>query len=801
MAQASLKKDFQRDDSAADCLPYSAHLTESIISTDAGHTMAMFALDGVAHESANADALDLLHESLEGLWRNISGADVAIWTHVIRSQISDYPGGAQPPGSFADQVDRKYRELIAGETLMGNRLYITVVIKPPRGGKIFRSSAKEDQDKRIKRLTDLLRICETSLAPYDARLLRLYEHNGHIYSAPLEVLAYLVNGYWQRILAPRERISNALATSRLVFYKDVVEMRKPAKIEGQPSVGYQAILGVKQYPSGTETGMLNALLTAPFEVVISQSFACMSRTAALSELQKHRRRMVNAGDLAESQIEEIDEGLDDLSSGRCVMGDHHLSIAVKAPSPETLEDNLAEAWAGVQAVMPGAQLAREDMASEAAFWAQFPANFQRRPRPAPITSFNFVGFASLHNYPMGRRTGNQWGPAVMLLKTVSSGPYYLNFHQPIDRQRYGETGDPDEGSSQRVPGNTLVIGPTGSGKTVAAGMALTMGEKFGGPRMIFDKDRGLEILIRALGGTYLPLKVGEPTGFNPFQQPDSNNYRQFLYRLVGKLVAQSVTVDVHKERDIVSAIDRTMGDLPFEHRRLQAVKQTATDPDVIDALDKWTAGGENAWVFDNTTDDLDLSEGRLFGFDVTEFLKINDLRTPIVMYVMERMRALLQGQRFICWMDEFANLLRDPEFDGPVQDLLETIRKLNGVMLLSCQSPTQVVESRIASSVIEQTATMILYPNPSADKDHLRSLSLSEREIELVTGNDDMPIGSRRMLVKQGQQSVVTELDLRGFSDELAVISGTAENVGIMHECRREHGEDDWLTHFYERRV
>lgn len=259
-------------------------------------------------------------------------------------------------------------------------------------------------------------------------------------------------------------------------------------------------------------------------------------------------------------------------------------------------------------------------------------------------------------------------------------------------------------------------------------------------------------------------------------------------------------MDVAKERDIVSAVDRTMTDLPFEHRRLQSVKQTCTIAENIEALDKWTAGGAYAWVFDNNTDELDLSDGHLFGFDVTEFLKIDELRTPIVMYIMERMRSLLQGERFICWMDEFANLLRDPEFDGPVQDLLETIRKLNGLMLLSCQSPTQVIESRIASSVIEQTATMLIYPNPKADKEHLRQLSLSEREIQLVTGNDEMPVGSRRMLIKQGNQSVVAELDLQGFSDELAVISGTAENVAVMEECRRQYG-DDWLAHFYEERV
>jgi hypothetical protein len=38
-------------------------------------------------------------------------------------------------------------------------------------------------------------------------------------------------------------------------------------------------------------------------------------------------------------------------------------------------------------------VAREDLALEAAFWAQLPGNFPVRPRKAPITSRNFAAMA------------------------------------------------------------------------------------------------------------------------------------------------------------------------------------------------------------------------------------------------------------------------------------------------------------------------------------------------------------------------------------------------------------------------
>ena len=78
--------------------------------------------------------------------------------------------------------------------------------------------------------------------------------------------------------------------------------------------------------------------------------------------------------------------------------------------------------------------------------------------------------------------------------------------------------DPD-GGSRKDTGHTFICGPTGSGKTVFIGFLVAMLERQGATQVIFDKDRGLEILVRALGGEYLPLRNGVPTGFNPLQLP------------------------------------------------------------------------------------------------------------------------------------------------------------------------------------------------------------------------------------------------------------------------------------------
>ena len=58
---------------------------------------------------------------------------------------------------------------------------------------------------------------------------------------------------------------------------------------------------------------------------------------------------------------------------------------------------------------------------------------------------------------------------------------------------------------------------------------------------------------------------------------------------------------------------------------------------------------------------------------------------------------------------------------------------------------------------------------------------------------------SRVMLIKQSKQSVFTVMDLYGFDDELAVLSGTAENVEILHRTMKEVGSEEpdvWLPVF-----
>ncbi len=142
-----------------------------------------------------------------------------------------------------------------------------------------------------------------------------------------------------------------------------------------------------------------------------------------------------------------------------------------------------------------------------------------------------------------------------------------------------------------------------------------------------------------------------------------------------------------------------------------------------------------------------------------------------------------------CW--------RIPPSQGFAKDGPKTWRKLNGVMCLATQSPSDVLESSISRTLIEQTPTKIIFPNADANwREYTEGFGLTEREYRLI--KDRLEPGSRMFLVKQGHHSVVCELDLKGFDAELAVISGRAQQLEQMRQMMSAVGPDPavWLPLF-----
>jgi type IV secretion system protein VirB4 len=811
----------RREITAAQRIPYAAHVAPSVISTVFGDYIQVFRLGGASFETSDDEQLNNWHERLNVLWRNIASPNVALWTHVIRRRAKvSIPERAESTQSrrangFACRLYARYGLKVGDQTLMLNELYLSLLYRPMAGvatGFLSRALARAQRDGQCVELEDSLDACEklsqtvaASLARYEPEKLGSYRHGDIWCSSLLEYLGLLINGEPQRMPLPRGPLSQALASSRLYFGTEAIEYRSPSETR----VG--AMLGIKEYPTPTVVGMYDRLLSAPLAFVLTQSFTFLSKGAGQALLQRQFNRMANAGDFAVSQAAELKDALDSLTSNEFVMGEHHFSLQLISDVPDSgnreagavrlkaLNDQVALACSLLADT--GMLVAREDLALEAAFWAQLPGNFPFRPRKSPITSRNLAAMAPFHNYPLGRADGNHWGEALTVLVTGARSPYYFSLHA-------SDPGDP-VGGSRKDTGHTLICGPTGSGKTVFIGFLIAMLARQGVTQVVFDKDRGLEILVRALNGEYFPLKNGEPTGFNPLQLPATPFNVEFLKIWLGELAGMPSRGGGHhvpiarEQADLEQALRGTLA-LEVSARRLSRLVEflDPTDPEGLYArLAPWCAGsrGAYAWAFDNPLDTLvaRMTGRSVIGFDVTEFLDHPLTRPAITLYLFHVVRQLLDGRKLVCWMDEFWRLVADPAFAGFAKDGPKTWRKLNGVMCLATQSPSDVLESSISRTLIEQTPTKIIFPNAEANsREYTEGLGLTDREFRLI--KDRLEPGSCMFLVKQAHHSVVCGLDLRGFDAELAVISGRASQLAKMQEVIAAAGADpaNWLPLF-----
>ena len=676
-------------------LPFTRHVTPEVIASSTRALITCIRCEGVSFETADAVDLNDLHGKLNLALRNIADERLAIWTHVIRSRDETYPEGTFR-SAFARDLDAAYRAQLLRTELFRNDLILTLVWHPGRDaaeraaaffarlGKAGRSGAEVDTE-ALKKLEDVARDLIAALERYGPHRLTLYQREGLVFSEPMEFLHELIAG--ERLPMPLVHgpIGPALYTNRLIFGREALEIR------GAGGSRYAGMLGLKEYPASTKPGMFDGLLSLPFELIVSQSFAFLSKADAKTVLTRKQNQLLSSNDPAASQIGDLSQALDDLESNRFVMGDHHLSVLVRAEDPKALLGNMSQARRTI--ADGGAVVAREDLGLEAAFWAQVPGQFKYRARSGALTSRNFAALSPFHTYPSGQANENLWGPALALLKSTSGSPYHFSFH----------VGD---------LGNTFVCGPSGSGKTVFITFALAQAEKFGCQLVLFDKDRGAEIFVRAVGGAYLSLKSGVPTGCAPLKALELTPANlAFLGQLVRKLVSvDGRPLSVADESRINSGL-AAMCDLPREERSLSALRVFLgqRDPEGIGArLERWCKGGSLGWVLDADEDSISL-DALALGFDMTDVLDHAAVRTPLMMYLFHRVEGLIDGRRIVIAIDEFWKALGDEAFRALANDGLKTIRKKNGVMVFGTQSPRDALASPIAHTIVEQCPTQVFF--------------------------------------------------------------------------------------------
>jgi len=250
--------------------------------------------------------------------------------------------------------------------------------------------------------------------------------------------------------------------------------------------------------------------------------------------------------------------------------------------------------------------------------------------------------------------------------------------------------------------------------------------------------------------------------------------------------------------DAAYANDSSLRRLRFFRELLSGARRPRPG-DLADRLSPWIEDGEHGWLFDNVDDRLDVTT-RVMGFDMTALLENPRLRTPVMMYLFHRIEERLDGQPTIILIDEGWKALDDEVFAARIRDWLKTLRKRNALVGFATQSARDALDSRIATALVEQTATMIFMPNAKARaEDYCNGFGLTEHELALIRS---LPSHSRAFLVRQPDASVVVRLDLSGAPEVLTILSGRESTVRRLDLLREAVGDDpaDWYPALTGRR-
>jgi type IV secretion system protein VirB4 len=797
--RAARKKDTQlgriaeREVKASSFIPYSRHFDDTTLKTKAGYLLKVIKIEGLPFETADQTDLNTRKNIRATLLRGISNSRFAVYHHTIRRRVSD-----KLPGLFENDwcrnLDNEYQEKLSQKNMFVNEQFITIVRRPPQSkigimanisGTIFSSvdrSARQQKDiENLRAINEAVNNILSTLEPYKPRVLKVVDTENGSFSEPLSFLSYLVNLEDKPIRLPACSIADYLPEKRLSFGRETFELRGAASSD----VKLGAVLSVKEYDNATGPGMLDSFLRLPHEFILTQSFGFVDRQTSLSAMNEAERKMIASEQGAESLIVDIQEAKNDLSSGKSSFGEHHISLTVFADNKDQLDKSISDSLSAFTNL--GLICVREDVNLEPAFWANLPANFNYISRRSLISNRNFASFASLHTFPAGSKQDNHWGSAITRLETTSGTPYWFNFHE-------------------RDVGNFTVIGPTGTGKTVLLTFLMAQAQRLKPRSIYFDKDRGAEIFIRAIGGEYTLVSPGKPTGLNPLQLEDTPKNRGFLRDWLQLLVSgdshQRLT---SKEVDIISDAVNANFEAPPENRRLRYIAELLAGygaeqgSSLGEKIAKWHSKGERAWLFDNEQDTLALDNSTI-GFDLTSILDDKISRAPWLLYIFHRIDELLNGEKTIIMLDEGWKMLDDPVFTARIKDWMKTIRKQNGILGFATQSVRDALNSEVGDTIIEQSFTQIFLPNNKAsEEDYCKGFGLTQQELMIIR---ELTPESRCFLIKHGTDSVIAKLDLNNMDDFIAVLSGRTETVKLLEEIMKDKGKspEDWLDTFLERR-
>ncbi|MET1416636.1 type IV secretion protein [Roseibium sp. HPY-6] len=755
--QSLIDKSVDAPESLSAHLPFLSQINDQTIMLRDGDLMTSFAVDGLAAKTTNESDIETLSQSISDLIAQQYG-DVGFYVHRISSKVQPHLDPVAGEGTFAAQIDGLWQAHLRSAQLRHRTTVFTLTMRPSkitglfdrfRGGK---TGSAERIARRFQRLNDIASSFIEIAGP--ARPRRLMLSSGEW----LGLLRAMLTGDFALLRPSRAYVplNDLVATTPIHFQDDSFTIF--GTHSGTTKAG--TILTLRDYPAETYAGILD-LLDLGIDMCVTNSFTPQDPVSAQADIRRVIRQMSVADDAAVSLQMQLNDALDDVASGRVAFGKHHCTIALYADDQRQLDENIS----AVDRVLTGAgaSVLRENFSARPAYFAQVPGNYSYRTRASSISSLNFAHLSALHGSARGLpKESTYWGEAITILPTANGEPYRFNFHLP---------GSSD---SEPVVGHSLVLGRTGSGKTLGTAFLLAQAQRLSTRLIVFDKDRGFEMAIRALGGSYNVVQVGTDTGFNPFTSEADERGSAWLADWLESLLKPKdgeLTPIQIESLGRACAANRSAEDnlQTMGHFRSQ-FRSTNDGGDLHQRLGRWDRSGQFGWLFNGEGRDSLTFENDITAFDVTEIFDNPQTRTAWLSYVFRRIERTVEDKRpTLIVLDEAWKLLDDDYFRTRLKDWMLTMRKKNVAVVLLTQQAAHITESAAGSAILSGIATLLIYPSNKSTRDELAPLRLTDNELGFAVSSN---VGHRLALIRSGDASIIVDMNLAPLGSLLKVLGG-----------------------------
>ncbi|MGX9431204.1 MULTISPECIES: conjugal transfer protein TrbE [Bradyrhizobium] len=779
----------------ADFLPWAALVDEGIILNKDGSFQRTAKFRGPDLDSAVPAELVAVAGRLNNALRRLGSG----WAVFIEAQR--HFAGTYPPNSFPDvasalvDAERRAQFEEAGAHYESSYFLTFLYLPPEEGAARAERLLYEGRDRTVG--TDAREVLR-GFVDQTSRVLGLLE-------------GFMPECAWLDDQATLTYLHSTISTKRHRVRVPEIPMYIDALLADQPLIGgLEPMLGsanvrvltIVGFPGTTTPGILDDLNRLAFSYRWSTRAIMLDKADATKLLTKIRRQwfakrksigailkevMTNEASTlldtdAHNKAMDADAALQELGSDQIGQAFVTATITVWDGDPNAADEKLRL----VEKVIQGRDFTCmiETVNAVEAWLGSLPGHVYANVRQPPISTLNLAHMIPMLAVWAGEARDLHFkGPPLLFGKTEGSTPFRFSLH----------VGD---------VGHTLVVGPTGAGKSVLLALMAMQFRRYPNSQ-VFAFDFGGSIRAAALamdgdwhdvGGT---LSGGDENSvaLQPLAWIDDPSERGWATEWIGAILAREKIEITPEVKDHLWSALTSLASAPREERTLTGLTVLLQSNSLKRALQPFCLGGPSGRLLDAEFERL--GEASVQAFE-TEGLIGTSAAPAVLAYLFHRIGDRLDGRPTLLIVDEGWLALDDADFAGQLREWLKTLRKKNASVIFATQSLSDIDGSAIAPAIIESCPTRLLLPNERAIEPQItaiyRRFGLNDRQIELLsraTPKRDYYCQSRR-----GNR--MFELGLGEVALAFTAASSKTDQAAIT-QLLAEHGPNGfvpaWLQH------